>query len=324
MEQKLTYKLVDIVKLFCSFLVVAIHTEPFRNYVWAERGFNILTRFAVPFFFVASGYFLFINGYDKKRVLHQLGRIIKLYVVWSVIYLPVLIINSIEKGNGVINALVSFFWNGTWTQFWYLAATIYAIIILYFLFPILKQRGMFILCAFLYVIGLMISTYSPLTSALVGTEVSVETRNAIFYALPYMYMGAFLSLNKEAFLYRISSVKRYALIAVFVVMLAFEALVMIVRFNTPQTVLWISLLPATALIFVSCILSKINIKFSTRAFRVCSTLIYTSHCLFQFVLNRLGIEKGMIQFISVLALSVLFSVCVYYLSKKVKYIKYLY
>ena len=324
MENKKTYKIIDIVKLLCAFLVVAIHTEPFRNYIWIERGFNIITRFAVPFFFIASGYFLFSKGYDKEKIKHQLLRIVKLYLVWSVIYLPVYIINALNNNTGIFNFLLSFFWNGTWTQFWYLVATIYAIVIIYFLFPLLKEKGMVILVSVIYIIGLFVSTYSPIVSKLIGFEISVETRNAVFFALPYMFMGAYLAINKDFILYSLSMIKRIILAAVFVAGMAAEAMLMIVKFNTSQTVLWFCLLPATMIIFIICLNNEIKIGFDTSGFRICSTLIYTSHCLFQFILKQMGVDKGMIQFLLVLAVSVCFSVAVFFISKKVKVLKHLY
>ena len=45
---------IDIVKLIFAYLVVAIHTEPFGFSFWLDKGFGIITRLCVPFFFVAS------------------------------------------------------------------------------------------------------------------------------------------------------------------------------------------------------------------------------------------------------------------------------
>ena len=55
------YSSVDIFKFFCAILVVAIHTKPFENIFWLDAAIGILTRFAVPYFFVSSAYFLFIK-----------------------------------------------------------------------------------------------------------------------------------------------------------------------------------------------------------------------------------------------------------------------
>ena len=48
---------IDITKLIMAVLVIGIHTEPFHANVWLDRGFGIITRLCLPFFFVASAYF---------------------------------------------------------------------------------------------------------------------------------------------------------------------------------------------------------------------------------------------------------------------------
>lgn len=76
---------IDIMKLVMAVLVVGIHTEPFHANIWLDRGFGMITRLCLPFFFAASAYFFFKSGKPLKA---YLGRIILLYAVWSFIYLP--------------------------------------------------------------------------------------------------------------------------------------------------------------------------------------------------------------------------------------------
>ena len=46
------YAAVDIFKFLCAVLVIIIHTKPFENVFWIDAAFGVITRFAVPFFFV--------------------------------------------------------------------------------------------------------------------------------------------------------------------------------------------------------------------------------------------------------------------------------
>ncbi|WP_420341571.1 acyltransferase family protein [[Clostridium] aminophilum] len=57
MKEKSINTTVDLVKLIMAFLVVCIHTEPFGFNFWLDKGFGIVTRLCVPFFFVSSAYF---------------------------------------------------------------------------------------------------------------------------------------------------------------------------------------------------------------------------------------------------------------------------
>lgn len=99
------YAAVDIAKYVSALLVVAIHTYPFLE---ISETFNtlfiaIVCRLAVPFFFVSSGYFLFrkLNGTKKQnlnRLKKYLWRLISLYLVWTVIYIPYTIWNYMSEG----------------------------------------------------------------------------------------------------------------------------------------------------------------------------------------------------------------------------------
>ena len=84
MEKRSNYT-IDIARFVMAILVIGIHTEPFTNNIWLDRGYGILTRQCVPFFFVASGYFFIKN---KASIYKTFFRLMLLYVVWSAIYLP--------------------------------------------------------------------------------------------------------------------------------------------------------------------------------------------------------------------------------------------
>jgi serine/alanine racemase len=106
-SKKKQYYCVDLFKFICALMVVAIHIAPLSSYsTLINYGIqNYLARVAVPFFFVASGYFLFrktsYENFDKTIPLAYAKRIFRLYVIWTVIYFPRVLRNSIlrdEKG----------------------------------------------------------------------------------------------------------------------------------------------------------------------------------------------------------------------------------
>ncbi len=76
----------DILKLLCAFLVVGIHTQPFDGMGIIDFGFSFVTRFAVPVFFLLSGFFLFKKNVITKKVLRYCTRILTMYAVWCVVY----------------------------------------------------------------------------------------------------------------------------------------------------------------------------------------------------------------------------------------------
>lgn len=314
---------VDLIKFLCSFLVVAIHTQPLRNLGLIEDGFNIITRFAVPFFFFSSGYFLYKNGITKERLLKQAKRLTVLYLVWSAIYLPALIILTLRSGNGVWSVVKAILWDGTFTQLWYLAASIYAVLIILLLHSFMDEKKILILAIVVYYVGIAISTYGPLWGLFTRYSLNIPTRNAAFYAFPFMYFGLYYAHHAQNCIAKLSVPKKLIGFLVSCAIIAAEGLLMIRKMHTQQTMLWIALPFGTACLFGMALSVKVSFM-NTRELRVLSTLIYTSHCLFQFIVSELGLDKGFMQFAAVLIISLAFSCLVSFLGRKHSIVRFLY
>lgn len=90
---KKNYGLLDVVKFIMAILVVTIHRnigDQSNLFVYEEV--NVLARLAVPFFFTSSSFLFFSR---LKRTENQSAafekyefRILRLYVIWNIIYLP--------------------------------------------------------------------------------------------------------------------------------------------------------------------------------------------------------------------------------------------
>jgi len=99
---------IDFVKFIFAFFVVAIHTKPLIN---AENPimlslYETFLGLAVPFFFIASGFLITENQRTMpqsvlaERVRKHLVKLIKFYLIWSAIYLPLAIYgyHAVEMG----------------------------------------------------------------------------------------------------------------------------------------------------------------------------------------------------------------------------------
>ena len=154
--EKTKYNSIDLYKLIMAFCVVAIHTCPLNNYkneiVLAI--YNSFVDIAVPFFFLASGFLLankfqypFDSDNNIQYIRNYLLRIIKLYVMWSLIYLPLAIWHYISTQTNVIKSVLSYIRGfvfigehyNSW-PLWYLLSTIYALALIIFL---LKRKSTF-------------------------------------------------------------------------------------------------------------------------------------------------------------------------------------
>jgi len=94
---KKRYVWIDIWKYIFSISVVAIHTQPLIGYenTTIYRPYYVFINCAVPFFFLASGFltgiYLIVPLYVEDNIQILKKRIIKnfkLYIIWSLIYLP--------------------------------------------------------------------------------------------------------------------------------------------------------------------------------------------------------------------------------------------
>ena len=83
------YPLIDCFRIIAAILVVTIHTSPLDTIsptldFYLTRG---LGRIAVPFFFITTAYFYFLNP-SKKRLYKIIKQTLLIYLAAIIIYLP--------------------------------------------------------------------------------------------------------------------------------------------------------------------------------------------------------------------------------------------
>ncbi|MEG2053846.1 MAG: acyltransferase family protein, partial [Oscillospiraceae bacterium] len=144
LNEKKEFIAIDFFKYFAAILVVAIHLPPFGSInTLLSYGFNeVFCRIAVPFFFICSGFFMVHNLKDKNKFKKYIFHLIKLYLIWTVLNLPVLIISNINANvplnTAITKFIFNFFVNGSYLQLWYFVALIVAVCIMYLLVNIFK------------------------------------------------------------------------------------------------------------------------------------------------------------------------------------------
>ena len=102
---KKIYSGLDIGKLIAAIMVVVLHAV--ETSAWVPAGVQyVATRFAVPFFFISSGFF-FYKGLVKANnpsqyFLHYQKHLLKVLLVWElIIYLPFTVKTYLVKYEGV-------------------------------------------------------------------------------------------------------------------------------------------------------------------------------------------------------------------------------
>lgn len=185
---------IECFRLAAAFLVVAIHCSPLTSY--SETADFILTRVlarvAVPFFFMATGYFVLGN---RDKLGRFLRRTALLYLGCILLYLPLNLYSGNFVGLGPLGALRELLFEGTFYHLWYFPAVLLGALVASLLY---RSRAGLGVAAALYALGLLGDSYWGLISGVPGLSavyegifsLAVYTRNGLFFAPLFLLLGA--------------------------------------------------------------------------------------------------------------------------------------
>lgn len=135
-------------------------------------------------------------------------KLLQLYIIWTVIYMPIIFYRNIYKYEGGIlkGFLVeirNIFFNGSYYQLWYLKATVWALIYIILFSWILDNKKIFLISGAFYIINIVINTYNyllPVTVVDWGKKYlyNIYTyinckHNGLMFGFFYIMLGLFLS-----------------------------------------------------------------------------------------------------------------------------------
>lgn len=291
LAEKKEYFAVDFLKLVAAYLNISVHFMIFEdinkefNFWWTQ----VLCRLAVPFFFVASGYFAANKLQDKEKVSGYLKRIFLMYVIYTVIFLPYNIENYKAYGytftEGLLEFLKAFFLTGSYFHLWYFLALMVGIIILYVLINHVKldDKKLLLVTGVLYCIGVLGNAYRniwteiPIMEAIWTAYESVfmTTRNGIFFAPLMLLIGYLIRKHSAKIMY-----KRYWLYAIifFAIMNVEEYFARAITNHSGQSMLFSTPLAVAAVFLTACFIRAPKQLVPVGVFfRNMSVLVYGLH-----------------------------------------------
>ncbi len=209
---------IDVLRLFFALAVVVCHTD-----VFVENGgalYQFVSRFSprisVPFFFVVSGYY-YIKSIDKPGIFKkQIKALLSIYLSWTIIYYTASFVDNIilgdeDLGTFLVERVVFFFTEGSYSHFWYMTALIYSVVLASVFYRLGGKKGLqvlTILSMVLFVVGNLGTSYYVL-----GEKIPVlniwygEYQDSFFVfrgnfcmGLPYFMIGYWLNLKEEKWL----------------------------------------------------------------------------------------------------------------------------
>lgn len=296
---KREYIAVDYFKFFCSLLVVTMHLNPLRDVNPTLSMFvnNCFCRIAVPFFFLASGFFISNKITNKNNALAYLKRLIKLYLIYTIIYIPQKLITLHYSGEpfwpSVLLFMRKFFFYGSYAQLWYVTALIVAAALIYlFLNKLnLKPKTVLIITAVLHIIGILISSYREIFDSIPFIKSTIDLyykiffniENGIFFGLFYTFAGVYIGMNKD----RIKKRKYYLYTLFGLVLMPVETYLTYTYLGNTSMRVFFSTAITSVLIFLAVAFTNIPKRFAHSGvyFRRLSALIYFWHMFISYYLN---------------------------------------
>lgn len=203
----------DIAKLFASFFVIVVHSGSYPEMSPFNADlFRISSRWAVPFFFLASGYLM--GGGINIDVGKKLNKLFSILFYSSLLYIPIVYLSN---NNDFIMLLVRVFSfdslrSGTYFHLWFVTALMIGVLLTNYLIKnVHVSVGL--------VISLLLIAAYWLTDIGQSFNIPAE-RNSMFYVfrsllgIPLVYIGYLLKShglmnsisNKSAWLFFILSI----------------------------------------------------------------------------------------------------------------------
>lgn len=318
MKKKKKYGAVDVAKYVSALLVVCIHTYPFYevspvlNTYWIQT----VCRLAVPFFFVVSGFFFFrkiVKGDEesnKEALINYEKRLGKIYLTWTVIYLPYTIWDYAHANFHIYHIfayLRDVLLNGSYYHLWFLPALMLATYIVYHLYTNKNLKCALIVSFILYVLGYLINVYTPIWESMPTisfffgffTKVLVTARNGIFFGPMFVTLGLLLSKTRRL-PHRVSMIGWLVSFILLVIEVTIYNGLGILR---DLTSMYLMLIPAIYFMVNALLTWKLPYKESYMVMRHESLLIYTSHILFAKILLALLPHAHLVVYFLTLALA---------------------
>lgn len=194
---------IDFIKFFAILAVVIIHTFPSND----QLGYFVLdnlSRFAVPFFFAASGYLFSLKVSDNPQSFSYFKKyavkILKIYISWLFFYIGYDVLRIIvadqnpqaelSKYMDNLTALnLLYYGQGTsGYQLWFVISLVWSVVILYVFYRLKSVRLLLAIAFCLNLLGLFGQSYSIFDELPVST-----TRAALYISLFYTVMGFWLA-----------------------------------------------------------------------------------------------------------------------------------
>jgi surface polysaccharide O-acyltransferase-like enzyme len=186
---------IDLFRLIAAFMIVYLHAESYgsinEEYV---NNIRIFSRWALPFFFITTGYFLENkiknnNTLSFNEIENNIITLISILIISSIIYL------TLDSLTGIFLLEVNNILIGTYFHLWFIGSLLFGYIFTWYLFYIKMSKLLPYISAFVLAFALFIDTYDQVLHK------NFDFRLGRFLlSIPFMYIGIIISNKKNRIL----------------------------------------------------------------------------------------------------------------------------
>lgn len=177
---------IDLFRLIGAFFIMCLHTEYGNLQQEYVDNLRLLSRWAVPFFFITTGFFLGSkienDILDFKKIQKNVSLLISILVVSSIIYFPI----NVMKGDipsRIVNILT-----GSYFHLWFIGSLLVGYISIWYLFFIKKHKILPYLSIGILLIALLTDSYDQLFNIKLDSSLS-----RFLLAIPFIHIGIIFS-----------------------------------------------------------------------------------------------------------------------------------
>ncbi len=207
------YNNIDYFRFIACFFILLVHTKYGALNEDAVFALRLSARWAVPFFFICSGFFL-----EKKIVgnrdlyLESIGKTLKklisILIIASIIYIPINFYLGYYK-YGIDTLLI-----GTFIHLWFIGSLLFGNIFIWYMYLIRKEKHLIITSLLILLIALVSDSYDNFF----GRNLSYDAPRFLL-SIPFMVIGMLIYRFQNKLTKRISN---WALVLIAVLGFTFQ------------------------------------------------------------------------------------------------------
>ena len=291
--QKKQYELINALKIIAAFFVVGIHVHFPGDF---GRAFVAVARFAVPFFFMVSGFFCYyenkegINEKYKRKIKHLVVIFAGSFVMYLAYGLLVSVLNN-NIGDYISHkfslvALIEFFvFNHprVMEALWFLPALCYATLVFFFFEKKGITKKMYFLIPVLFIAGVLLRELPEFIDGMPSLfSKAYLCRNWLFVGLPFFMTGHYIRKNEEKLTTKFSD------ISLILIMLISTAEAVVADMLHVQKSLYIGTFFAVVALFIFALKKEGKIKSGKIAYlgAAYSLYVYVFHIMVKNVFEK--------------------------------------